>query len=68
MHLQGQLVDENKNILSADYCSQIGETEASVADVLVQEVMAVEPVSFKAIIIDIDSIKVQRKLFLWLVV
>ena len=54
--------------MSADYCSQIGETEASVADVLVQEVMAVEPVSFKAIIIDIDSIKVQRKLVLWLVV
>ena len=42
-------------------CRQIGETESSVADVLVQEVMAVEPVAFKRVIIDIDSNKANRK-------
>lgn len=39
---------------------QIGETESSVRDVMVQEVMAVEPVAFKAVAVDIDSIKVER--------
>ena len=43
-------------------CRQVGETESTVQDVLIQEVMAVEPVAFKAIIVDIDSIQVQRTL------
>lgn len=40
---------------------QIGETESSVRDVMVQEVMAVEPVAFKSVVVDIDTIKVHSK-------
>ncbi len=51
--------ESNVRIFCLD--SQIGETESFVQDVMVQEVMAVEPVAFKAVVVDIDSIKVQSK-------
>ena len=53
-------------------CRLTGETESTVQDVLVQEVMAVEAVAFKTIALDIDSIKIARKfiqsiLFKWII-